>query len=185
MVAKRAYLTKQELQSAKRILDFTAILKNNKPIIRMEETFGSNEGLYWGEPNEALYSFTGIQAEHSKVINGKLENKKGQGYYADGFVIPTTPNKVIIEWYQENDGSEYETNLNTRYSMKSDGKTAIMALYNNKTLVQEINFRETGSLGSNWKEVSVPITIYSGANNLSHRSISDIAPSIDQMELED
>lgn len=159
------------------------ILKNNKPIIRMEETFGSNEGLYWGEPNEALYSFTGIQAEHSKVINGKLENKKGQGYYADGYVIPT-PNKGIIEWYQENDGSEYETLLNIRYSMKSNGKTATMALYNNEALVQEITFLESGSIGSNWKKVSLPITVFSGANNLSLRSISDIAPSIDQMELE-
>ena len=158
------------------------VYDGHKALIRMTETFGPNEGLYWGKVGEPNCSFTGEQAEHSQLTDCK-KGYQGEGFYAEGYVIPQ-PGKGRISWYQENDGEKLNTQLCIRYSQDcKDGETT-MELYNHNQLVQKISFPNTGSTASHWKEKIVPITLHSGANNLSLRSVSEKgSPSIDQIRI--
>ena len=59
-----------------------------------------------------------------------------------------------------------------------------MELYNYDKLLESIKFTDTGSVVFHWREMSVPITIYSGANNITLKSVSnDATPSIDQITI--
>ena len=152
------------------------------PLMQMKETFGPEEGLYWGKVGEPICAFDGEQAERVQLTDCK-KGYQGEGFYAEGYVVPT-PGKGQINWYQENDGEPMEAQLFIRYSQDNKGKATAMELYNNSQLVRRIDFPDTGSVGNNWKEISVPIVVYTGANNLSLKSVSkEASPSIDQMKI--
>lgn len=156
---------------------------NGKDEIYMQESFGPNEGLYWGKPGEPACEFNGEQAETASLTNCVKTKKDGEGYFGDGFVIPKA-GKGSITWYQENDGGKFNAKISIRYSQKSSSTYSYMELYNNDKLLERIKFTDTGSVGSHWREMSVPITIYSGANNITLKSISnDATPSIDQITI--
>lgn len=156
---------------------------NGKDEIYMQESFGPNEGLYWGKPGEPACEFNGEQAETASLTNCVKTKKDGEGYFGDGFVIPKA-GKGSITWYQENDGGKFNAKISIRYSQKSSSTYSYMELYNNDKLLERIKFTDTGSVGFHWREMSVPITIYSGANNITLKSVSnDATPSIDQITI--
>lgn len=157
------------------------VYNGNKKLMEMNERFSEDEGLYWGVPGEAACDFSGEQAEYAKLQKSTIRRNSGEGYYAEGYVIPK-PKAGTILWYQENDGGEMNCKISFRYSQQF-GKISKMELYNNGTLCTTINFVDTGSNNSNWKEIEVPITIFSGANNILLKSISETAPNIDQMTI--
>ena len=149
----------------------------------MQESFGPNEGLYWGKPGEPACEFNGEQAETASLTNCVKTKKDGEGYFGDGFVIPKA-GKGSITWYQENDGGKFNAKISIRYSQKSSSTYSYMELYNNDKLLERIKFTDTGSVGFHWREMSIPITIYSGANNITLKSVSnDATPSIDQITI--
>lgn len=156
---------------------------NGKDAIYMQESFGPNEGLYWGTPGEPACKFNGDQAESANLTECIKTKKDGEGYYGDGFVIPKA-GKGSITWYQENDGGKFNANISIRYSQKCSSTYSYMELYNNGKLLEKVKFSDTGSIGGHWREMTVPVTIYSGANNITLKSVSkDASPSIDQITI--
>ena len=167
----------------KKIDGVQKVYLNGKDEIYMQESFGPNEGLYWGKPGEPACEFNGEQAETASLTNCVKTKKDGEGYFGDGFVIPKA-GKGSITWYQENDGGKFNAKISIRYSQKSSSTYSYMELYNNDKLLERIKFTDTGSVGFHWREMSVPITIYSGANNITLKSVSnDATPSIDQITI--
>lgn len=156
---------------------------NDKDAIYMQESFGPDEGLYWGTPGEPACKFNGDQAEASSLTECFKTKKDGEGYYGDGYVIPKA-GKGSITWYQENDGGQYKANITIRYSQKCNTTYSYMELYNNDKLIDKIKFTDTGSTASHWRELTIPVTINPGANNITLKSASnDAAPSIDQITI--
>lgn len=156
---------------------------NGKDAIYMQESFGPNEGLYWGTPGEPACKFNGDQAESASLTECIKTKKDGEGYYGEGFVIPKA-GKGSITWYQENDGGKFNANISIRYSQKSSITYSYMELYNNGKLLEKVKFTDTGSIGRHWREMTAPVTIYSGANNITLKSVSkDASPSIDQITI--
>ncbi len=158
------------------------VFEGNKPVITLEERFAEDAGLYWGVAGEEPCAFSGEQAEHATLTNAMKLRKDGDGFYGDGYVV-TKPNEGSITWYQENDGGKMSSNIMIRYSLDKDVENAKMELWNNDEKISEIDFKPTGSPASHWSERIVPITIYSGANNITLKSVSDTAPSIDQITI--
>ena len=158
------------------------VMDGEEIILRMEERFGENEGLYWGVAGEEPCAFTGDQAEHATLQNAAKWRKGGDSFYGNGYVI-AKPNVGSITWYQENDGGKMSSTIMIRYSLDKGSKPAVMELWNNDTKVCDIEFKPTGSVASHWSERLVPITIHSGANNIKVKSVSDTSPSIDQITI--
>lgn len=104
----------------------------------MQESFGPNEGLYWGKPGEPACEFNGEQAETASLTNCVKTKKDGEGYFGDGFVIPKA-GKGSITWYQENDGGKFNAKISIRYSQKSSSTYSYMELYNTTSCWKELN----------------------------------------------
>ena len=157
------------------------VYDGNKALIKLTESFGPEEGMYWGKAGEPVCAFSGEQAE-SVQLTDCTKHGQGEGFCGEGFVIPQ-PAKGQINWYREHDGGKAEAMLIIRYAQSNKGGKTVMELYNNDRLLKSIQFSDTGSISGNWKEISIPVLLNEGANHFSLRSVSkDAAPSIDQME---
>ncbi len=161
-----------------------AIYNADELLLEMSERFAEDEGLYWGEAGEEVYTenISSDQAESSKLKECTIVRKGGANYYG-AYIIPK-PKKGSMEWYQENDAGEREAILYVRYSHESNGKSSKMKLYNNDKYLMDIDFEPTGSIGSNWQDRVVRVPLISGANYLRLESVSATAPSIDQVYIE-
>ncbi|MFI3332577.1 MAG: sugar-binding domain-containing protein [Rikenellaceae bacterium] len=159
------------------------VYRGDKQILTMEERFAEDEGLYWGVAGEEPCAFTGDQAEYATLTHAARLKKDGDSFYGDGYVV-AEPLIGSITWYQENDGGKMSSTIMIRYSMaNNEDKSATMELWNNDEKICDVEFKPTGSTASHWSERLVPITIYSGANNISLRSTSQQVPSIDQITI--
>ncbi len=158
------------------------VFEGSKPIITLEERFAEDAGLYWGVAGEEACAFSGEQAEYAVLKNAAKLRKDGDGFYGDGYVIPKAK-EGSITWYQENDGGKMTCSISIRYSLDEGVKPAKMELWNNETKVCDIDFAPTGSIASHWSEKAVPVTINSGANNITLKSVSETAPAIDQITI--
>ncbi|MFR9519390.1 MAG: glycoside hydrolase family 2 TIM barrel-domain containing protein [Rikenellaceae bacterium] len=159
-----------------------AVYSLGELIMTMEERFAEDEGLYWGVAGEESCAFAGDQAEYATLTNAAKLKKDGDSFYGDGYVIPKA-HVGEITWYQENDGGHMSSTIMIRYSLDKGEQPAVMELWNNDTKLSEVVFNPTGSVASHWSERLEPITIYSGANNITLKSISDSTPSIDQITI--
>ncbi|MFR9642021.1 MAG: glycoside hydrolase family 2 TIM barrel-domain containing protein, partial [Rikenellaceae bacterium] len=157
------------------------VYSDGELLLVMRERFAEDEGLYWGAPGEEPCAFTGEQAEHAKLTDCKKTKLGGDGFYGDFYVLPT-PNEGALEWYQENDGASMECFMVIRYSLGGE-KNGQMELTHNGDLVKVVDFAPTGSQATHWQEVKVAVPINSGGNTLALKSVSNIAPSIDQIEI--
>lgn len=158
-----------------------ALYDGDNKILDMEERFSLDEGLYWGVPDEPACDLTGEQAEYAKLTKCKVEKDQGEGFYAEGYVIPA-PEEGSITWYQENDGGEMDCRIVVRYACQSE-EESVMELSNNGKLCGKLMFPNTGSKDLHWKELIVSVTIYSGGNNIMLKSCSKSSPSIDQITI--
>lgn len=119
----------------------------------MEECFVHDKGLYWVEPGEAVCGFTGAN-----------------------------PEKGVITWYNENASGSKKEQLHIRYSQKQQGVSQ-MKLYNGDEYLSTAKFTNTGSRASNWKELTVPLKLYSGSNYIKLGSASRGLSSIDLVQV--
>ena len=147
----------------------------------MEEDFGN--GIFWGVPGAAPCKDEGSQAEYMDLSGAVVRNTSGLDVYGGGYVF-FKEKGGSISWYQENDGAAYDSVLKIRYSQ---GRTATgvtrAELTNNGASVCIIDFKDTGSENSDWTELEVPVTLISGANNLSIKILDKSGPSIDSISL--
>ncbi len=159
-----------------------AVYLGDELVFTMQERFAEDEGLYWGVAGEETCAFSGDQAEHATLVHAAKLKKDGDSFYGDGYVI-AEPNRGSITWYQENDGGKMSSTIMIRYSLDANNAPATMELWNNDEKISDVIFNPTGSVASHWSERLVPITIFSGANNITLKSISDTSPSIDQITI--
>jgi len=152
------------------------VYENDKVLLEMEERFGIGEGIYWGKPGEDITIETGEKASKATLKNAVVRN-------IDGIeAVQYKTQGGSISWYQENDGAESKVTMSVKYALNSKSEFAVLELYNNGKLIQEIKFPATGSI-SHWKKVTVPLTLYSGANQIELRSKTQEAPFIESMEI--
>lgn len=170
------------------VLDEAAVVKavvfdGNRQLMEMSESFGPDEGLYWGKPGEEENASTAEQAEQLKLTACKVM-KKMKGYRGSGYVVPV-PGEGTLSWYQENDGVKAKGTLTLRYALPEQSKPVVMSLYNNNKLVRQLELKAGGKGKSQWQQFKVPVVIYSGANQLMLKSVSpEGAPCIDEITLQ-
>lgn len=151
-------------------------------VLKMEETFGGEDCLYWGRPGEETVEDAGMQAEFAALHNAAVreggKDVKGNGY------VSFTAEGGSITWYQENDGSPMTATLKIRYSQECPDKpSAILKIQNNDGAAREVEFLNTGSQDSDWRYIEIPVHIVSGANYIRLTSTSGTAPNIDEIIL--
>ena len=161
-----------------------AIFDDNVKILSLEEKFTEEDGLYWGTPGEKVFDSDGDQAEQAKLENGAFFQKKGDSFFATGYVS-FRKKGASVTWYQENDGGAFNASMSIRYSQLSNSAPTKMELWNNDKLIKVLDFTNTGSASSHWREYAVNITINSGANNIKLVSLGGIdnSPNIDQISI--
>ena len=159
------------------------VYDGNKPIIQMEEHFTKEDGLYWGTAGEEVCAFDGNQAEYATLDQAQRSKKTGDGFFAEGYVL-IKKKGGSVSFYQENDGDEYDASISIRYSQQTkDGSLTKMEMWNNDELIKTIEFKNSGSPTSHWREYFHKIHIKRGANNIKFKSITDEAPAIDQITI--
>lgn len=138
------------------------VVINDTDSLILEEKFGPEEGLYWGSP-EDMVNLLEIQAENCTVKNGNYSTKV-KGYQSSGY-IETKSNPTTIEFYQENDGPDMQTELIYRFVPTKECKVSVNVSNNGKTTSDE--FEVKGDEVGKWNERTVKTYLNRGANNIS------------------
>ena len=122
------------------------------------------------------------QAETATVKGGTVKSK-GSGFRGKGYV-DFGSKEGHVEWYQENDGSPGKFRLGFRYAMEDpDGGRPMKLLVNGK-LVEEIEFKNTGSWDTDWKVIEVIARLGSGANRIRLETVGQSGPNLDEVKVE-
>lgn len=161
-----------------------AILKqNNRVLFEMNESFGANEGLFWGdEHSEDIWIGRGISlpAEEAILKGSAKVSDKGRRFKNDGFV--TFDNKEgSITWYQENDGQASEYFIRFRYTHNDTSGKRPMTLLVNDKVIETFEFKPTGSWEEGWGFIDAKVILKAGANNIELKTMGQSGPNIDEM----
>lgn len=150
------------------------VVINDKVSLKLEETFGPEEGIYWGSAEDQI-SLLDVQAENCKVTNGNYSTKT-KGYQSSGY-IETKSKSTVIEFYQENDGPNMQTELIYRFVPLKDGHVSVKLSNNGKPAFKEFDVKpeEVGK----WMERSINTTLNNGANNMIFEVITSLKIGID------
>ncbi|MFP4845006.1 sugar-binding domain-containing protein [Winogradskyella sp. PE311] len=169
------------------ILDNTtvkAIVKQNgKVVLKMNETFGKNEGLFWGdEHSKDMWIGRGvnISAEEGILTGDVKASSDARRYKGSGFVR-FDGGEGAITWYQENDGEAGDYSIRFRYMHNNEGELHPMKLYVNDEFIRTLEFKETGGWEKEWKFVPTIITLKAGANNIKLETTGKSGPFIDEL----
>nr|T2KM09.2 RecName: Full=Putative beta-glucuronidase; AltName: Full=Glycosyl hydrolase 2 family protein P16; Short=P16_GH2; AltName: Full=Polysaccharide utilization locus H protein P16; Short=PUL H protein P16 [Formosa agariphila KMM 3901] len=161
-----------------------AIVKQNgKTVLSMEETFGKNEGLFWGDEHSAdmwIGRGVDISAEEGVLTGAAKPSREAHRFKGSGFV-DFKGGEGSITWYQENDGEPGDYSIRFRYMHNNHGKLHPMKLYVNDEYVRTIEFEPTGGWEKEWKFVPTIIVLQSGANNIKLETTGESGPFIDEL----
>ncbi|WP_209309632.1 glycoside hydrolase family 2 TIM barrel-domain containing protein [Tamlana crocina] len=161
-----------------------AIVKQNgKTLFSMEETFGKNEGLFWGDEHSAdmwIGRGVNISAEDGILIGTAKPSREAHRFKGSGFV-DFKGGEGSITWYQENDGEPGDYSIRFRYMHNNEGKLHPMKLFVNDEYVRTIEFPATGGWEKEWKFVPTIIVLQSGANNIKLETTGESGPFIDEL----
>lgn len=153
-----------------------AIVKiNSSVVIKMEESFGDEDGIYWGTA-EDYNNMLDIQAENCKVNNGEYSTRI-KGYQSSGFIETKDNNPTVFEFYQENDGAKMQVNLIYRLIVDNPGRISIKFCNNGNVEVDEFDIK-TKEVGK-WIERTVKGNLNNGANNIIFEVKSQVKVGID------
>ena len=154
------------------VLDNTmvkAIVKQNgNVVLNMSETFGKNEGLFWGNEHSAdmwIGRGVNISAEDGILEGDAKVSKDAHRYKGSGFVR-FDGKEGAITFYQENDGEQGDYSIRIGYMHNNEGKLHPMKLYVNDEYVRTLEFPSTGGWEKEWKFVPTIIVLKAGANNI-------------------
>lgn len=137
-----------------------SIVINGTIRLQLEESFGRNEGLYWG--NAVLSgSLSDIQAESCTFHKGFVSHDKEA--QAGSYVL--LDKQGSIEFYQENDGNKHKKYLRFAYTSQ-DKDPVILQLYNNNAFVTEKEFIIDNSKTGYWNIGVLEAELNKGANSL-------------------
>ncbi|WP_243739335.1 sugar-binding domain-containing protein [Flavicella sediminum] len=161
-----------------------AIIKQDeKNVLRMEETFGENEGLFWGdEHSKDMWIGRGvnISAEEGILKGGAKASTDAHRYKGSGFVR-FDGKEGAITFYQENDGEEGDYSMRFRYMHNNTDKTHPMKLYLNDEYIRTLEFKSTGGWEKEWKFVPAILRLKAGANNIRIETTGKSGPFIDEL----
>ena len=161
-----------------------AIVKQNGiTLFTMDERFGKDEGLFWGDEHSAdmwIGRGVNISAEDGILEGGAKSDNKARRYKGTGFVR-FDDKEGAITWYQENDGEQGDYSVRFRYMHNNEGKLHPMKLYVNDEYVRTLEFKPTGGWEKEWKFVPTIITLKAGANNIKLETTGESGPFIDEL----
>ncbi|WP_282135226.1 glycoside hydrolase family 2 TIM barrel-domain containing protein [Seonamhaeicola maritimus] len=161
-----------------------AIIKQNGTImLRMEETFGKNEGLFWGDEHSAdmwIGRGVNISAEEGILEGAAKISDDAHRYKGTGFV-KFDGNEGAVTFYQENDGEMGDYSIRFRYMHNNEGQLHPMKLYVNDEYIRTLEFKPTGGWEKEWKFVPTIITLKAGANNIKLETAGESGPFIDEL----
>ncbi|MDF7806462.1 glycoside hydrolase family 2 TIM barrel-domain containing protein [Pontiellaceae bacterium B12219] len=159
------------------------IVADGKPIQTLEERFASDEGFVWNEEPKALNA-GGDQAEDAAFKGAKVSSK-GSGFNGKGFLDFGQNKGAYVEWYQENDGDAGTADLVIRYSGKTKGRPgrSVMLTVNGKIVNEALMLPSTGNWGSDWKTVTVPVSLGRGANTIRLTTVENGCMYIDEINV--
>ena len=149
------------------------VYDRGREVLRMEERFGKNEGLYWGTPGEVVCTRIGEEAEEAKYKHATV-TKLGETT-----CVALKPGKGQVSWYQENDGNRRRVKLSLVYA--GEGTESVrVAIYNNDKLAIEKLTLPVEKSGE-WQMKNVEITIFPGANDITVRNVGSNTVLVDKI----
>ncbi|WP_211324076.1 glycoside hydrolase family 2 TIM barrel-domain containing protein [Echinicola strongylocentroti] len=149
------------------------VVEGNTTILEMEETFGQDLGLYWGDgkeaDNEALQGMPAVDAEYTGAVP---RNAAGNAY------LDFRGKEGTVTWYQENDGSAGMFDFEFYYASGDKNSNRPMDLYINGQKVTTMIFKNSGSWNSGWKKIQKAYPLKAGANEIELRTTGQSGPNI-------
>lgn len=161
-----------------------AIIKQNgKVVLNMEETFGKNQGLFWGdEHSKDMWIGRGVNiAAEEGILEGDAKvSANARRYKGSGFVR-FDGKEGAVTFYQENDGEEGDYSIRFRYMHNNEGELHTMKLYLNDAYIRNLEFPSTGGWEKEWKFIPAILRLKSGANNIKIETTGKSGPFIDEL----
>ncbi len=153
------------------------IFDGDQAIISMEERFTEDEGLYWGTPGEDVTGIKGELAIRAKRDKTDEVARAGVRYVSIG-------KGGSVEWYQENDGSQREVNLEIGYTQPQRNNNTKLQLWVNGVLVENLSFDASST--TKLQTITAKIKIESGGNYIKLvRADETLSPLINNIYLYD
>ena len=152
------------------------------PLFTLEETFASDQGLYWSDgtvETKELDPF--LQAEAAKISQGAKIKKNASG---DSYVDFPKANSTIT-FPLGNNGIAGETNLIIHYAQNDPKGPRKMDLRMNGKKIRTLTFPNTGSWDGDWKTLTTTIPLAAGANELTLTAQKTGGPAIDKILIKD
>jgi len=161
-----------------------AIVKQNgKIVLTMKETFGKNEGLFWGdEHSKDMWIGRGvnISAEDGILKGSATASRAARRFKGSGFV-DFNGKEGSVEFYQENDGEEGDYSIRFRYMHNNKGELHPMKLYVNDEYIRTLEFKATGGWEKSWRFVPTIIRLKAGANSIRLQTTGKSGPFLDEL----
>ena len=159
------------------------VKQNGKVVLTMEETFGANEGLFWGDEHSAdnwVGRGLSIAAETSTLEGGAKVSAMAKSYSGSGFV-KFDDKEGAITFYKENDGEAGDFNIGIKYLHNNIYKLHPMKLFVNDFYIKTFEFSPTGDGEKEWKFVNTIISFNRGANTIRLETTGQSGPYIDEL----
>lgn len=154
------------------------VVRNREIILKLEEQFDENLGLYWkANENQASTRTNGMLAKDADFKGAKVVSKNGQTY------VDFKEKEGSVTWYQENDGVASRFTLKIKYALK-ESKSRKMELFINNKSAGIIEFKTTGSGDSNWKEIESHQILNAGANYIELKTVGDSGPNVLMLQVD-
>ncbi|SFD27889.1 sugar-binding domain-containing protein [Algibacter pectinivorans] len=161
-----------------------AVVKlNGKVVLNMEETFGKNKGLFWGnEHSKDMWIGRGINiAAEEGILTGEAKASEDAHHFKGSGFVKFDGKEGAVTFYKENDGAGKEYAIRFRYMHNDAGKTYPMKLFVNDIYIKTFEFVPTGGWVQNWKFVNAKVYFKSGANSIKLETTGESGPYIDEL----
>lgn len=158
------------------------VFSKGKLLFSMEEAFGPEEGIYWGDESTEEINYGGDQAEDARFKRARISTA-GHSYEGSGYLDFGSHSGAFVEWYQENDGSPHAATLSIRYSgkrPKAAGRPMLLSVNGHK---QKLFFPNTQGYGTDWQTLDLEIQLKAGANTIRITTIEPGGMFIDSISI--
>ncbi len=169
------------------VLDGTTVkaivLQGETIVLKMDEVFGKDEGLFWGNEHAAdMWKGRGVNipAEDATLEGGAVADNDAHHFKGSGYVM-FQGREGAVTWYKENDGEAGDYSIRFRYMHNDTDKYYPMKLFVNNEYVLTFEFEATGGWVQNWKFVNTIVNFKSGANHIRLETSGESGPYIDEL----
>lgn len=159
------------------------VFRDRIPLLQMSETFGPRLGLHWSDltTTRKVGSATALQAETAKYRGARI-SRVGAGYHGQGY-LDFRGKEGSLHFYQENDGPPGAAKLVIRYAHADPKSLRPLDVFVNNQKIANAKFKASGSWNTDWRELTLPVNIQSGANQIRLETRGQSGPNIDEIDL--